>query len=183
MPLFTSADADAILAVFTDRHDVLARALGRAAGLVDGGADRATDPPLRKDLLRLIGVANGVFDRTDSNVRRADLALERVIQLLHTTALAGHATLTDDFWSTTLGTLVSRARWWVSADELLTISNAAALAFGENSQANRMRITRAIERGELEWVPDPSVANPQHSKRVLRAQVEQLRDRRRPAPL
>ena len=179
MPLFTPSDADAIVAVFTDRHDALARALGRAVGPPDAVA--ATDPPLRKDLLRLIDVANGVFDRTDSNVRRADLALGRVMQLLHTTALAGHATLTDEFWSTTLGTLVSRARWWVSADELLTISNAAALAFGENSQANRMRITRAIERGELEWVPDPSVANPQHSKRVLRAQIEQLRDRRRPA--
>ena len=68
MPLFSSADADAIVAVFTDRHDALARALGRAAGLVDGVADSATDPPLRRDLLRLIGVANGVFDRTDPTV-------------------------------------------------------------------------------------------------------------------
>jgi hypothetical protein len=76
--------------------------------------------------------------------------------------------------------IVSRARWWVSSDDLITISNAAALAFGNNTQANRMRITRAVDRGELEWVPDPSVANPQHNKRVLRAQVELLRDRRRP---
>jgi hypothetical protein len=69
--------------------------------------------------------------------------------------------------------------WWVSVDDLITISNAAALAFGENTQANRMRIARAIDHGLLDWVPDPSVANPQQNKRVLRPQVERLRDQRR----
>ncbi len=37
------------------------------------------------------------------------------------------------------------------------------------------KITRAVDRGELEWVPDPSVANPQHNCRVLKSQVERLR--------
>jgi hypothetical protein len=72
--------------------------------------------------------------------------------------------------------VVSRARWWISIDDLITISNAAALAFGENSQASRMRIARAIDNGQLEWVPDPSVANPQQNRRVLRSQVERLRE-------
>lgn len=75
--------------------------------------------------------------------------------------------------------MISRVRWWISVDDLITISNAAALAFGENTQANRMRIGRAIENGLLEWIPDPSVANPQQNKRVLRPQVERLRDQRR----
>jgi hypothetical protein len=75
-----------------------------------------------------------------------------------------------------MGILISRARWWISIDELITMSNAAALAFGENTQANLMRIARAIDRGLLDWVPDPSTANPQQNKRVLRPQVERLRD-------
>lgn len=33
--------------------------------------------------------------------------------------------------------------------------------------------------GLLEWVPDPSVANPQQNRRVLRPQVERLRDQSR----
>jgi hypothetical protein len=42
-----------------------------------------------------------------------------------------------------------------------------------------MRIARAIDSGALDWVPDPSVANPQQNRRVLRSQVEQLRELRR----
>ena len=101
------------------------------------------------------------------------------MDLLFGNALQSKAIIPDDFWQTDIGILVSRARWWVSVDDLITISNAAALAFGENTQANRMRIARAIDNGLLEWVPDPSVVNPQQNKRVLRPQVERLRDQRR----
>jgi hypothetical protein len=179
MPLYSTADADAIVALFRQQHDALAKAL--APGDTFEPLRTDGDSQLHRDVLRLIGVANGMYDRTDTNVRRVELALERVTALLQPTALQTRIPLPDEFWHTPLGVLVSRARWWVSADDLITISNAAALAFGDNTQANRMRITRAVDRGELEWVPDPSVANPQHNKRVIRAQVELLRARRRPA--
>ncbi len=178
MPLFTPADADAIVALFREQYDALGHALGHAD---DTPADVDHESALHRDVMRLVGVANGIYDRTDTNVRRVELALERVTALLQSTALQTRVPLPDEFWTTPLGVLVSRARWWVSADDLISISNAAALAFGENTQANRMRITRAVDRGELDSVPDPSVANPQHNKRVLRAQVERLRDLRRPA--
>ncbi len=178
MPLFTPADADAIVALFREQYDALGHALGHAD---DTPADVDHESAVHRDVMRLVGVANGIYDRTDTNVRRVELALERVTALLQSAALRTRVPLPDEFWATPLGVLVSRARWWVSADDLISISNAAALAFGENSQANRMRITRAVDRGELDSVPDPSVANPQHNKRVLRAQVERLRDLRRPA--
>lgn len=179
MPLFTAADTDAIVGLFQQQHTALTRALAPDDAL-DPTDETESDGRLRSDVQRLVDVANGLFDRTDSNVRRAELALQRVVALLQPTALQTRISLPDGFWQTPLGVIVSRARWWVSSDDLITISNAAALAFGDNTQANRMRITRAVDRGELEWVPDPSVANPQHNKRVLRAQVELLRDRRRP---
>lgn len=176
MPLFTTADADAIIGLFRDHQAALTHALGAAVPPAD-------DTPLHRDLHRLIGVANGVYERTDTNLRRVELALDRVLALVHSPVLQSRPVLPDDFWSTPLGVLVSRARWWISADDLITVSNAAALAFGSNTQANRMRIMRAVERGELACVPDPSVANPQHNKRVLRAQVERLGALRRPAAL
>jgi len=64
-----------------------------------------------------------------------------------TTPLQAPIALSADFWQTKPGVLVSRVRWWVWADDLITISNAAALAFGENSQPNRMRIARDRRRG------------------------------------
>ena len=83
-----------------------------------------------------------------------------------------------DFWASDIGVVAARVRWWLSLDDLITISHAAALAFGENTQANRMRIARAIDSGQLTWVPDPSVANPQQNRRVLLPEVERLRDLR-----
>jgi hypothetical protein len=131
---------------------------------------------LQRDVRLLIGVANGEYLRTDEMVREVELTLGRLMDLLLGNALHSRATTPDEFWRTDIGILVSRARWWISVDDLITISNAAALAFGENTQANRMRIARAIDSGLLEWVPDPSVANPQQNRRVLRPQVERLRD-------
>jgi hypothetical protein len=177
MPLFNTTDADQIVDMVRRHHDELGRALGRPPSEQTGASDKSSQ--LYRDLLLLIEVANGIHQRTDDQVQRVELALARLLSLLLANPLQAHAALPEDFWQTKLGVLVSRARWWVWADELITISNAAALAFGENSQANRMRISRAIDSGALDWVPDPSVANPQQNRRVLRSQVERLRELRR----
>lgn len=128
----------------------------------------------RSDLELLVGVANGRFNRTDDRVEEAEEALRRVQQALLGNPLGTRGPWPDDFWQTDLGIVLSRCRWWISMEDLITISNAAALAYGENSQANRMRIARAMENGTLEWVPDPSVSNPQQNRRVLRSQVERM---------
>lgn len=178
MALFNDRLAQEITALVRQRYLELGAALGEPREQERSGQ---LDEPsaLQRDLKLLIGVANGEYHRTDVTVRRVELALTRLMELLLGNALHSKATIPDDFWHTDMGILVSRARWWISVDDLITISNAAALAFGENTQANRMRIGRAIDKGLLEWVPDPSVANPQQNKRVLRPQVERLRDQRR----
>lgn len=159
------------------------RELGTAIG---EGQDAQGNPdlseemsPLQCDLKLLVRVANGEHARDDSTLRRVEVALANVLAVLLGNALRINAMLPDEFWRTDIGIVVSRVRWWLWVDDIITISNAAALAFGENNQANRMRIVRAIDRGLLEWVPDPSVANPQQNRRVLRPQVERLRDQRR----
>jgi hypothetical protein len=177
MPLFTSADADAIADQARRQHDELGRALGLPPAEPPSAPDEAS--PLYRDLLLLIEVANGAYHRAEAELRRVELALARVHALLLATPVQAPIVLSEAFWQTKLGVLVARARWWVWADELITISNAAALAFGANNQANRMRIARAIDGGILDWVPDPSIANPQQNRRVLRSQVERLRELRR----
>jgi hypothetical protein len=132
------------------------------------------DQDLRWDLELLVAVANGRYHRTEDRVNEAEEALRKVQQALLDNALGTRGPWPDGFWQTDLGIVLSRCRWWISMEDLITISNAAALAYGENSQANRMRIARAMENGTLEWVPDPSVANPQQNRRVLRSQVERL---------
>lgn len=178
MALFDDRLAQEIIMMVRQRHLELGAALGepcKAEGLY-----QLNEPStLQRDLKLLIGVANGEYHRTEEVVRLVEPTLRRLLDLLLGNALHSKATIPDNFWQTDIGILVSRVRWWISVDDLITISNAAALAFGENTQANRMRIGRAIDNGLLEWVPDPSVANPQQHKRVLRPQVERLRDQRR----
>jgi len=177
MALFDDRLAQEIIMQVRQRYLELAAALEEPCK--QEGLDQLHESSaLQRDLKLLIGVANGEYHRTEETVRLVEPALTRLLELLLGNALHSKAIIPDDFWKTDMGILVSRVRWWISVDDLITISNAAALAFGENTQANRMRIVRAIDKGLLEWVPDPSVANPQQNKRVLRPQVERLRDQR-----
>lgn len=175
MALFGDALINEIGALIRQRYQTLGAGLG-VPPTGDLAARLDEDSPLRHDLVLLIGVANGEYRRTDVAVQQVEQALARLLDLLLGNALHRSLIYPSGFWQTEIGILVSRVRWWVSAEDLITISNAAALAFGENTQANRMRIARAMDSGALEWVPDPSVANPQQNRRVLRSQVERLRD-------
>ncbi len=177
MTLFTDALLQEIMALVRQRYRELGIALGELSEHEDENTGKISEESsLQRDLTLLIGVANGKYERKEALVAQVEQALKRVLDVLLGNALHSHTTYPDGFWQMDIGILVSRVRWWVSVDNLITISNAAALAFGENTQANRMRIARAIENGLLEWVPDPSTFNPQQNKRVLRTQVERLRD-------
>jgi hypothetical protein len=173
MALFTEKLTEEVITIIESRYDKFRNALGKQ----DKHA-RDERIQLRDDMKLLIAVANGEITRTNVMVARVEAALKRVLNLLLGNSMDESLALSTDFWETDIGIVASRARWWISVDELITITNAAALAFGENSQANRMRIARAMDKGLLDWVPDPSVANPQQNRRVLRDQVERLRDLR-----
>lgn len=179
MALFGDRLAREVVARVRRRHDTLGEALGESpSGATESLATQCDEEggPLLRDLRLLIAVANGEHARTDRMVEAVAEALARVVDALFGTAFDLPPRIPEAFWRSDLGVVVSRARWWVSMDDLITISAAATLAFGENTQATRMRIARAIEHGTLQWVPDPSVANPQQRKRVLRSEVERLRD-------
>ncbi len=181
MALFTNTFIDEITAMVTARQQELSTALGQVAPSSVHSAHTAATP-LQEQLSLLVQVANGALSRghaDQQDVQQVESALNSMLELLLGNPLHTQAPFPADFWQSDLGVLVSRVRWWLWADDLITISNAAALAFGENSQANRMRIVRAIDSGLLDWVPDPSVANPQQNRRVLRPQVERLGEQRR----
>ena len=167
MALFTSALVDEVTTLLDRRQEILRQ------------------PTLAEDLRLLIRIANGEVERfqgTSEETRNflapIEAALQRVLDALLGSAWSSPIVVPPDFWSSDIGVVAARVRWWLSLDELITISHAAALAFGENTQANRMRIARAIDGGLLTWVPDPSVANPQQNRRVLLPEVERLRDLR-----
>jgi hypothetical protein len=173
MALFNERLTEEIIKIVTVRYEKFGTALGNSSS--EKNEEQLT---LREDMKLLIAIAKGELTRTNVTVLRVEHALGRVLDLLLGNAMEKSLALNEGFWQTDIGIVASRARWWISVDELITITNAAALAFGENTQANRMRIARAMDKGLLDWVPDPSVTNPQQNRRVLRDQVERLRDLR-----
>lgn len=183
MALFTEKFLEDVVGQVAARQQKVGRALGQPSNATPT-SESAGVGPLQERLRLLMQIANGEMLRTDASkaeLHRVEEALQYVLQMLLGSPLYPTPSIPDDFWQSDPGVLASRVRWWLSADELITISNAAALAFGKNTQANRMKIVRAIDKGLLDWVPDPSVANPQHNRRVLRPQVERLgEERRRP---
>lgn len=181
MALFTEEFVQAIMARVEDWQHEVAAALGEPSA-PPGGADVVASSPLQQQLRLLLRVANGEITRGNAPqpmVQAVETGVAQLLKILLGNPLHTQAPFPADFWQSDLGVLVSRVRWWLWADELITISNAATLAFGENSQANRMKIVRAIDSGLLDWVPDPSVVNPQQNRRVLRPQVERLGEQRR----
>ncbi len=179
MALFDETLTNEICSQAARHHVTLGAALGHTISTDEARTDLVS--PLAKSVNLLIHIANGQQSRTGSSktdVAHVEAALLQVQEALFGNAMQTRAIMPDNFWQSNIGILFSRVRWWISADELITISNAAALAFGDNTQANRMRIVRAIDNGMLDWIPDPSVANPQQNKRVLRPQVERLAEQR-----
>ncbi|MDP4229072.1 MAG: hypothetical protein Q8916_01555 [Bacteroidota bacterium] len=174
MALFKEKLTTEILNLVTKRYEKFESALGKKPSTEDSEASEKLT--IADDMKLLIAVANGEITRSAVMMARVEGALKRILDLLLSNSMQPAPAFYDGFWDTDIGVVASRARWWISVDELITISNAAALAFGENSQPNRMRIARAMDKGLLDWVPDPSVTNPMHNRRVLRDQVERLRD-------
>jgi len=180
MALFPETLIDEVVEMVRRRHSTLGAALG-VEPAPGGEGPGEGEAPLHGQLRLVLRVANGEIARSrvsQEAEREVEQALAALMEALLGNPLGAPVPLTDAFWRTEIGILLSRVRWWLSADDLITISNAAALAFGANTQAARMRIARAIDSGILDSIPDPSVANPQHSRRVLRSQVERLRDQR-----
>lgn len=181
MALFTDTLITEITTLVTRREVHLAAALGKISTPITED-NVPGNMPLGQHLQLLIKIANGELLRGEASkalIKQVEIANDELIDILLGTPLGTQRSWPPEFWESDIGVLVSRVRWWLSADELITISNAAALAFGENTQANRMKIVRAIDAGLLDWIPDPSVANPQHNRRVLRPQVERLGEQRR----
>jgi hypothetical protein len=66
----------------------------------------------------------------------------------------------------------------VKADDLITISTAAQILYGENTQSKRVMLVDDIHEGYLQVFFDRSEPNPQKAKRVSKRQVLSLKYQR-----
>lgn len=79
------------------------------------------------------------------------------------------------------GNEMHRTMSLVKADDLITITTAAEILYGENTQSKRVMVSNDIYEGYLQPFTDRSEANPQKSKRVSKRQVLRLLYQRKDA--
>lgn len=133
--------------------------------------------PVVEEIALLCRVANGDIDRESADeffVGEIMETTQGLAELLYTPPGEYGYRIPSEFWCTDLGQVIIRAQVWCRGDDLLTLSEAAELAFGKNSQKNRMRLKRMVNRGDLTEYFDPHETNPTHRTRVSRLQIEAL---------
>jgi len=128
--------------------------------------------PLHEIITTLVKVANGKTE--GQNPGEVMEMCQDIAETLYSVPLENAYTIPPHFWETDMGQVILRAQIWASGDELITISDAAELVHGENTQNNRMKIQRAIKRGDLTAYVDKAEPNPQRSTRVSKREVESL---------
>jgi hypothetical protein len=76
-----------------------------------------------------------------------------------------------------IGTAEAHRLWYlIPAGDLVTISEAAEILGGENTQTARVQIARHIRDGHLQLFLDKTENNPQQWKRVSRDSIKRLRE-------
>jgi hypothetical protein len=132
----------------------------------------AEQSPLRERIELLCKIANGDYVDNPHIVAKT---IQSVCETLFTTAYGSYQ-IPNSFWQTALGQVIQHCCVWLHGDELITISEAARLLYADTSQRAIMRVQRLLKRGDLQRFIDPDEPNPQRATRVLRSEVEVLKN-------
>lgn len=149
-------------------------------------ADPYQSSPLLEELRLLVRVANGEIDRARASEElRGEVyeTLQSTVELLFAPIGASAYEIPPDFWAWPgIGQVCGQVVVWLHGDDLISYTEAARLLYDDaasvSDNALQMRISRLIDDGRLGAYSDPDEPNPRHAQRVLRSEVERLREMR-----
>lgn len=135
-----------------------------------------TVSPIPDQVKTLCQVANGEVDRDSANeffVGEVAEIIQSLCELQFSTPGAYAYEIPEWFWESDLGSVIQACQIWIANSELITLTEAAQFLYpGIDIQTARMRVKRAIERGDLRSYTSSEENNPQHDLRLLRSEVE-----------
>lgn len=148
----------------TTLHDALSAHMAECAKL-------ASDSSLRSAWSLLVSVAAGTFGRgeltTENTYDSVSVAFDEVAQAL--------GDVWGDCWPDMLPVdlieVTRRVEYWLHADDLITISQAAHILRGDAQKRDLMAVHGLTQRGKLRVFFDPHEPNPTRARRVLESQV------------
>jgi hypothetical protein len=78
----------------------------------------------------------------------------------------------EEFWITPVGFMLLCARLWAEHDQLISASEAAELA-----NISLSSLSQYLSRGKITSYFDPTIANPQHARRIRKSDLPKLGSR------
>lgn len=174
------AIADETIAMLTEHVTRLSHRLS-IGGWLPGVSAENDFVPLRSEIEDLCRVANGEVDRAtaDEDFVADTHQLAQDIAELCAWWWTGEYQIPQSWRETDLGRAWDAARYWLLSDDLITLSEAAALLGYTTDSTGMSKIDRLIEKGKLTAYIDPSESNPRRARRVLKRDVRALKKKPR----
>jgi len=136
--------------------------------------------PLTEQVKAFEHIERGKLDRRRADpafIREVEQAVAQMLAVLYTPLDGGPMRVPRDAWTRSpLMRVLASVTYWLYADELISLADAARVLYGDSSQANLARVRRMVERGELGhyWRPGRE-DNRGRAVLVRRSDVEQVR--------
>jgi hypothetical protein len=135
-----------------------------------------TDPlvqsPLGENIKALVAYANGQEVADDFLIPEM---IQSTCEALFGQAFTYSYHIPPHFWGSELGQVILLSQVRTRGDELLTLTEATVLLYGQQTDVNIRKIGRLIASGKLTGYLDPSEKNPRRQRRVSRQEVERLK--------
>jgi hypothetical protein len=157
--------ADETIAALTEHVSRLSQRLSIGGWLPDAKDDYC---PLRSEIDDLCRVANGEVERATAGeefVMDTHQLLQDIAELCAWWWTAEYE-IPQSWRETDLGRAWDAARYWLLSDDVITLSQAAALLGYTTDSTGMSKIDRLIARGKLSTYIDPSEPNPRRARRV-----------------
>lgn len=113
--------------------------------------------------------ATGELQHSDEIDGELVECIQTVMELLFSNPLLSSYHIPDEFWTTPLGEMITRAQLWLRSDELITIVECAR-RFDITQQA----VSQAIDAGRLHGYHDPDAKQRQGSRKVSASECAAL---------
>jgi len=172
MATISAAAENEIRAYLTNWWNAVNQQLGAATGnLVQIGDDAPLDTLIASEIgQRMVRIAEAAENRiswspeaaqsilTDCNAFEAWLNQSPMIQRTP-----------EEFWNTSMGYMVLKARLWAELDRLTSLKEAAEL-----SGLSLSSLSQRVSRGQLKHYRDPFETNPQRARRIRLTDLDQF---------
>ncbi len=134
--------------------------------------------PLTEQVKAFERIERGKIDRHRADpacVQEVEQAATQILAVLYAPLDGGALIVPRDAWTRSpLMKLLASVTYWVYQNDLMSMTDAARLVYGDGGRLGRARVRRWIEQGTVQHYWRPGCTDPTNAVLVRRSEVEQV---------